>query len=138
MSGVDAEALLELTLAFAVTRLPEKLYFPLLGLAPVAAGAGAPADPESAEVFAGQVVGDAVARMAARVPFRALCLQQSIAVQRMLRRRGVASAIVFGLRPAGGAGRDDDLAHAWVTVRGSTVSGLIEDLESYTVLARYG
>ncbi|MDT8345201.1 MAG: lasso peptide biosynthesis B2 protein [Thermohalobaculum sp.] len=137
MLGVNAEAFLELTLAFAVTRLPEKLYFRLLGLTPVAAGAGAPGDPEGAEVFAGQVVGDAVARMAARVPFRALCLQQSIAVHRMLRRRGVASAIVFGLRPAGGAGRDD-LAHAWVTVRGSTVSGLIEDLESYAVLARYG
>lgn len=54
-------------------------------------------------------VGRAVARAARHVPFRAVCLQQAFAALLMLRRRGLAATVHFGLLREG----SELKAHAW-------------------------
>ena len=54
------------------------------------------------------------------VPFRAVCLQQAMAAQAMLRRRGIASVMHFGA-PAEGERPID--AHAWLDAAGIKVTG---------------
>ena len=73
-----------------------------------------------------------VVRVVARhVPFPAVCLPQAMALQWMLRRRGVESRLTFGARrKANGPNLD---FHAWLTVGGECVIGGGE-LMTYTVL----
>jgi hypothetical protein len=61
-------------------------------------------DPDRAEL-----IGRAVARAARHVPFRAVCLQQAFAALLMLRRRGLAATVHFGLLREG----SELKAHAW-------------------------
>lgn len=60
----------------------------------------------------------AVRTAAARMPFRAACLQQAVALQRMLRRREYGASLHYGL--AIGARLE---AHAWVTLNGMALIG---------------
>ncbi len=53
----------------------------------------------------------AIITTAARVPWRALCFQQGLAAQFMLRRRGIPSVLYFG---AAQDGRNGLYAHVWV------------------------
>lgn len=54
-----------------------------------------------------------VRRVASLMPFEAACLPRAVALQWMLRRRGVASRLVFGARRNP---EDDELdLHAWLT-----------------------
>jgi hypothetical protein len=76
-------------------------------------------------------VGDAVARVARRLPWRPTCLRQALAVQRMLRRRGIASRIHLGVTDA-----TVGAAHAWVTVEGHAVVGR-PGLERFVPLAAF-
>lgn len=130
------ESLAELVRARIVTLLPARIYTRDLGA--VAHAAALPATPEQNDeaVRIGRIV-DKVARY---LPFRALCLQQAIAVRRMLRRRGVPVSVCLGIsrnredRAAPALGR---AAHAWVEVGDRVVSGAGE-LERYAVVARFG
>lgn len=61
----------------------------------------------------------AVERAARRVPWRAVCIHQGIACQRMLRRRGVPSDFVYGLTSVGGELK----AHVWVEWNGEILIG---------------
>lgn len=66
------------------------------------------------------LIGDAVRRAAAVAPFRAVCLQQAVAAALMLRRRGHAAQVHFGVK------RDGDgnmIAHAWSRCQGKLVTG---------------
>ena len=77
-----------------------------------------------------------VRSVARRWPLNAVCLPQAMAGQWMLRRRGVASRLWFGVRKAvnGGAANADELEyHAWLTVDGKCVLGGGE-IETYAVL----
>lgn len=57
---------------------------------------------------------------ARRVPWRAVCIHQGIAAQRMLRRRGIDARLHYGI----GTGDTDVLkAHVWVTVGDDIVIG---------------
>jgi hypothetical protein len=80
---------------------------------------GDPAEPVGA---AGQReaerLGRAVVAVARRLPWQPTCLRQALAVQRMLRRRGIASRLHLGV-----AGAGVSAAHAWVTVDGRPVVG---------------
>ena len=69
----------------------------------------------------GRTLGRMVAGVARRLPFEAPCLPRALATQWMLRRRGVASRLVFGVRRAA-PGEPADY-HAWLTVDGRFVSG---------------
>ena len=53
----------------------------------------------------------AVQVCAARVPWRAVCFQQGLAAQWMLRRRGIASRMYYGAKPDAEKGL---AAHVWV------------------------
>lgn len=70
-----------------------------------------------------------VPRMGARVPWRADCLVQALAAQRWLRRRGVVSSIVVGVRKPAPA---DFEAHAWLMAGDRVVTG--GPVDSYTVI----
>ena len=55
----------------------------------------------------------AIIATAARVPWRALCFQQGLAAQLMLRRRGIPSVLYYGAAQGEGTGLS---AHVWVRV----------------------
>jgi hypothetical protein len=57
--------------------------------------------------------------MARRAPFRALCIEQGLAAQRMLRRAGADAVLHYGARHDDGALK----AHVWVTIDGEVVIG---------------
>jgi hypothetical protein len=75
----------------------------------------------------------AVAAWARRVPWRAVCFQQGLAAQLMLRRRGRAATLYYGAR------RDEDgklVAHVWVRSGDIDVIGC-EQSETYGLLAAF-
>lgn len=76
-------------------------------------------------------------RALTRLPLRFKCLPRSMALQWMLRRRGVASTLAIGALPRRGRGRGhiDDL-HAWVWVNGVVRHG--ESDLPYVELLRLG
>jgi hypothetical protein len=96
-------ALLLLAVRVALAVLPLRRALRLFGIAPGATGGGR-IDPDQATL-----VGRAVARAARHVPFRAVCLQQAFAALLMLRRRGLAGTVHFGLLRDG----SELKAHAW-------------------------
>ena len=62
----------------------------------------------------------AMDRVADRVPWRTLCFQRGLAAHLMLRRRGLASVLHYGV------GRDEAgalAAHVWVSLGGRTLIG---------------
>ena len=59
---------------------------------------------------------------AKRLPFETKCLPRAMALSWMLRRRHIAHAMVFAVRPAEMRHAADAL-HAWVEVDGATVLG---------------
>ena len=63
------------------------------------------------------------------IPGRIECLEQSLALWYLLRRRGVAAELTFGMRqyPFG--------AHAWVTYRGEPLNEDREALRHYVAFA---
>lgn len=69
-------------------------------------------------------------KVARRAPFRARCLPRAMAAQWMLRRRGVRSRVVFGVR-RGGAPEPGLEFHAWLIVAGECVIGAGE-LEAWS------
>jgi hypothetical protein len=67
-----------------------------------------------------------------RVPWKAVCFQRGLALHWMLRRRGIRSVLLYGVRH-----REDGLAaHVWVDVDGETVIGG-EEAPSFACLARF-
>ena len=63
----------------------------------------------------------AVRAAARRVPFRAMCIEQGLAAQRMMRRSGIDARLHYGARQ--GASEADLSAHVWVSVGGEIVLG---------------
>ena len=68
----------------------------------------------------------AVARGAARLPGESRCLAQAMALQWMLRRRGLGGVIHLGVLPGDKRGGLDDL-HAWVTRSGEVLVGATDE-----------
>ncbi|MBV8685618.1 MAG: lasso peptide biosynthesis B2 protein [Alphaproteobacteria bacterium] len=62
----------------------------------------------------------AVDAWADRLPWRAVCFQRGLALHRMLRRRGIASVLHYGVAAEGDAALE---AHVWVTVDGRPAIG---------------
>jgi len=60
----------------------------------------------------------AVLAWARRTPWRVVCFQQALALQILLRRRGIASTLHYGI-----AQEDMLKAHVWLSVGGETVIG---------------
>ena len=87
-----------------------------------------PAEPSDVEKFS-----RAVAVAAKRVPWRAVCFQQGLALQWMLRRRGIDARLHYGV---GYAPSSDLQAHVWVSVGDEIVLGRDEAL-AYKSVATY-
>ncbi len=77
-----------------------------------------------------------VRRVARLMPFEAACLPRAVALQWMLRRRGVASRLVLGARR--NLENDELQLHAWLTSPGGV--GLIgaRQASQYTALPSFG
>ena len=73
----------------------------------------------------------AVHAWARRVPWRALCYEQGLTAQSMLRRRGIHSQLYFGAAPNDRTGL---AAHVWVRVEDTDVVGC-EIADQFAVLA---
>ncbi|MFZ2007285.1 MAG: lasso peptide biosynthesis B2 protein [Stellaceae bacterium] len=114
-AGLLAEAVLCLTVARVATVL---LPFRRLAMLMSAARPPHPFDPEERAAMI-RSVAQATGRAARHMPFRAVCLQQAIAAQYMLRRRGIETSVQFGARFAG----EELQAHAWVADAGTIVIG---------------
>jgi hypothetical protein len=95
--------------------------FPFRTVARTAAWRGSKGPRSDATVAAHQAV-VAVGRAARRLPLRLVCLQQGLAVQWMLRRRGHPALLHYGVRS------DDQgiSAHAWVSLSGRILIGEAE------------
>ncbi|MEM7060699.1 MAG: lasso peptide biosynthesis B2 protein [Pseudomonadota bacterium] len=92
------------------------------------------------QVTEAQEIGEIVRRAAKLAPFRAVCLQQAIAVRRMLNRRDIPSTVYLGLSQGeedSTAGQADRDAHAWVMAGSSVVAG-DRDLHRFAVVATFG
>lgn len=83
-------------------------------------------DPDAATLNASA---RAIVAVAILIPGRIECLEQSLALWYLLRRRGVGAELTFGMRqyPFG--------AHAWVTYRGEPLNEDREALRHYVAFA---
>jgi len=63
----------------------------------------------------------AVEAVARRVPWRAMCIEKGLALQRLLRRDGIDARLHYGARHDPNDGKLQ--AHVWVTVGDRTVMG---------------
>lgn len=118
------EALAALTLAsMLIAMLPFRWAVRVVAGRPAAT----PADPR----VAGRIAW-ALRNWAGRVPWRAMCFQQGLAAQLMLRRRGRAATVHYGAR------HDDGrlVAHVWVRSGATDVIGC-EDVARYGLLATF-
>ncbi len=115
-----AEALLLLAVSRAVlAMLPFRLAVRWLGLR-LAREIGNEGEDGRAVTPIVLQVRDAVRRAAGVAPFRAVCLQQAVAAALMLRRRGLAVQVHFGVTKDA----DGNLsAHAWSRCQGELVTG---------------
>ncbi len=68
-----------------------------------------------------------------RVPWRAVCFQQGLTAQIMLRRRGLDSTLYFGAAPNT---KDGLAAHVWVKLGDTDIIGC-EEAPGYAVLAKF-
>lgn len=72
-----------------------------------------------------------VAAVARRMPFRALCFEQGLTVQRMLRRRGLPAVLHYGVALGEGIA-----AHVWVSLDRRIVHGG-ETAANFTEVGRW-
>ena len=122
--GTIAEAGAALAAASLLTRLlPFKRYIGLGALR--RAGGPRPADRDMARI---------VDALADRLPFRAVCLQRGLALQWMLRRRGVDAILHYGIQLTEAG--EELAAHVWVSVGDEVILGAPQH-EHYTEVARY-
>lgn len=63
----------------------------------------------------------AVRAAAQRLPWRTMCIEQGLTVQRLLRRAGVDAVLHYGARHDPQSGKLE--AHVWVSVGGETIIG---------------
>jgi hypothetical protein len=68
-----------------------------------------------------------------RIPWRAMCFEQGLAAQLMLRRRGIPSTLYYGAAPDRARGV---VAHVWVRDRNVDVVGC-EIAQNFAVLATF-
>jgi hypothetical protein len=124
---VHAEAIAQLALATLQLRfVPADRSARLLGRVERSERPVTPAQWDRAKA-----IGMVVAADAARLPWHPTCLRQALAVQRMLRRRGIPSRLHLGVTSA-----TEGMAHAWVSVDGRAVIGR-RGLERFVPLAAF-
>lgn len=141
------EAAWELLCARILTLRPATVYSPALGRLIEAEPPGklnsdtvpnAAFDRETGR-GAAEEIGHVVEVVGRCMPFDARCLQQAIAVRRMLTRRGIPATVYLGIARDRADRTDATLgraAHAWVIVGTRVVSG-DGVLDNYAIVARF-
>jgi hypothetical protein len=76
----------------------------------------------------------AVEAAARRLPWRAVCIEQGLGAQRMLRAAGVDAVLHYGARHSEESGKLQ--AHVWVSVDGKTIIGG-EEAAGFAEIATY-
>ena len=76
----------------------------------------------------------AIEAAARHLPWRTLCIEQGLAGQRLLRRRGVDASLHYGIRHHPESDKLE--AHVWVTVNGRPIIGG-EEVPGFAEVARY-
>jgi hypothetical protein len=112
------EAAVALTLSSAMLKaLPFRLVARLVG----STTTGLPVGPPPASSPAARAIGRAVEAAARRLPWKPVCLPQSLAASLMLRRRGQSSRLCLGVR------REDGriAAHAWLLAGADGTGGVV-------------
>lgn len=130
------EAAYELTRASAILAVtPHRRVIRLLGVPrrPGDRGRPVPAELDPARLREAARVGRAVCEVAPRLAWRPTCLRRSLAVDRMLRRRGIDSAVHLGVDRATAPS-----AHAWVQVGDRVVGGGDGSALGFTTVAVFG
>ena len=74
----------------------------------------------------------AIRGWSSRVPWKTVCFQRGLAMHWMLRRRGIRSVLLYGVRHE----KDGLGAHVWVDVDGETAIGG-EEAPDFACLARF-
>ncbi|MDX2101866.1 MAG: lasso peptide biosynthesis B2 protein [Alphaproteobacteria bacterium] len=116
------EALVALSIASVVVRaLPARHWLDARTATQLPA-AGEEALPPPATTGAAAAVAHALARARRRLPWRPTCLMEGLAARAMLRRRGVPTRLVFGVRRTA----EGMEAHAWVIAAQADPSGPTE------------
>ena len=115
------EAAIRLTWGAAFARLSS--FDSLIRSGTVPLKAAKPAEPTA--------IAQAVRRAAAAMPFRAMCLEQGLACQAMLRARGIDARLNYGAAVV-----DRLEAHVWVTVGEQVVIGG-EEAARFRSVARF-
>ncbi len=90
-----------------------------------------PARPRPAAPGEAARLARAVRAGARRAPWRVVCFQQALALQMLLRRRGIVAVLHYGI-----AQQEALKAHVWLSVDGETVIGG-EEAPRYTEVARF-
>lgn len=137
--GLALEAFAELARARVLTFLPAHIYTAQLGIMSDATSVDRTEDAEFPNAVRAAEVGRMVESVARSAPFRALCLQQAIAVRRMLARRGMRATVLLGVSRMAvdrAEPRKGTAAHAWVKVGAKVING-DGNLAKYTVVARF-
>jgi len=148
--SLAVEAFADLVFAALVTRLPARRYASQLGDLQREVADSAPGAPDPAHLRDAAEIGRTVSSVARHLPFRALCLQQAIAVRRMLRRRGITAEVRLGVDPvrvaamarspgtaAAACKTGDGAAHAWVLLGDEVICGALSGLSRYAVVGRF-
>lgn len=76
----------------------------------------------------------AVEAAARRLPWRTMCIEKGLAVQRLLRSNGYDARLHYGARHGGSSGKLE--AHVWVSVGGDVVIGG-EEAPGFAVVQSY-
>ena len=131
--GRDLLLLAEATLALALASLIARLApFPVVAAVASRRAGGRPPDPDRRQKLISRVRW-AVMASSRRTPWRAVCLQQGLAAQWMLKRRGIPAALYYGAALEKEAGLQ---AHVWVKDGETDVIGT-EAAPGFAVLSRY-
>lgn len=115
-----------LVAALAIAILPFRLLMRTIGLPD--GPTSAPPDRDRAA----NAVTRAIERAARRLPLRIVCLHKGLATHWMLRRRGVATSVHYGVSPANAVLK----AHVWVDLGGRTIMGA-HDSEAFARVATF-
>ena|SRR5579863_9971229 len=124
-----AEAVLALAFASVVVRLAPFRWI----VAAASQPARAPPPPPARRAELTARVRWAVGAASRRAPWRAVCLQQGLAAQWMLRRRGVAAVLYYGAAPNKDVGLR---AHVWVKDGETDVVGT-EAAQAFAIIAQF-
>lgn len=116
-----------LTLALVSTAIRVLPFRRAILLGSVSIGHGSPRGDVDEVVWA-------IRAIAARLPWRTVCLQMGLAAQRIMRRRGIDALLEYGIRQNDAADRLQ--AHVWVTVDGRPAIGG-EEAVGFALVARY-